>query len=148
MLNRIRKIKKKDDMSKEDRDMLEKCYQRYLNKEYHPEALHLFARNAQVDIHNEEMIKKICTNIRTFYEVDRNNKEINQNEPKRTKRINKPLQLAKNAKVMITKNICVNDGLANGVTGHIVEFVENNNGNISRVIIRCDSPKVGRLHRV
>ncbi|CAF4675643.1 unnamed protein product, partial [Rotaria sp. Silwood2] len=94
------------------------------------------------------MIKKICTNIRTFYEVDRNDKEINQNEPKQTKRINKPLQLAKNAKVMITKNICVNDGLANGVTGHIVEFVVNNNGNISHIIIKCDSPKVGRLHRV
>ncbi|CAF4482171.1 unnamed protein product [Rotaria sp. Silwood2] len=148
MLNRIRKIKKKEDMSKEDRDMLEKCYQRFLNKEYHPEALHLFARNAQVDIHNEEMVKKICTNIRTFYEVDKNDKEINQNESKHTKRINKPLQLAKHAKVMITKNICVNDGLANGVTGHIVEFVENNNGNISHIIIRCDSPKVGRLHRV
>ncbi|CAF4753159.1 unnamed protein product, partial [Rotaria sp. Silwood2] len=148
MLNRIRKIKKKEDMSKEDRDMLENCYQRYLNKEYHPEALHLFARNALVDIHNEQMIKKICTNIRTFYEVDRNDKEINQNEPKQTKRINKPLQLAKNAKVMITKNICVNDGLANGVTGHIVEFVVNNNGNISHIIIKCDSPKVGRLHRV
>ncbi|CAF3204209.1 unnamed protein product [Rotaria sp. Silwood2] len=148
MLNRIRKIKKKEDMSKEDRDMLENCYQRYLKKEYHSEALHLFARNAQVDIHNEEMIKKICTNIRTFYEVDRNDKEINQNESKHTKRINKPLQFAKNAKVMITKNICVNDGLANGVTGHIVEFVENSNGNVSHIIIRCDSPKIGRLHRV
>ncbi|CAF4590297.1 unnamed protein product, partial [Rotaria sp. Silwood2] len=147
MLNRIRKIKKKQDMSKEDRDVLEKCHQRYLNKEYHPEALHLFARNAQVDTHNEEMIKKICTNIRTFYEVDRNDKEINQNESKHRK-INKPLQLAKNAQVMITKNICVNDGLANGVTGHIVEFVENNNVNVSHIIIKCDSPKVGRLHRV
>ncbi|CAF4783767.1 unnamed protein product, partial [Rotaria sp. Silwood2] len=49
---------------------------------------------------------------------------------------------------MITKNICVNDGLANGVTGHIVEFVESNNGNISHIIMKCDSPKVGRLHRV
>ncbi|CAF4655442.1 unnamed protein product, partial [Rotaria sp. Silwood2] len=49
---------------------------------------------------------------------------------------------------MITKNICVNDGLANGVTGHIVEFVENNDGNVSHIIIRCDSPKVGRLHQV
>ncbi|CAF4974012.1 unnamed protein product, partial [Rotaria sp. Silwood1] len=148
MLNRIRKLKKKEDMSKEDRDSLEKCHQRYLHKEYHSESLHLFAKNIQVDAHNEEMIEKICTNIRTFYEVNRNDKEIKQNESKHTKKINKSLRLAKNARVMITKNICVNDGLANGVTGRIVEFVENNNAHVSHIIIKCDSPKVGRLHRV
>ncbi|CAF1331247.1 unnamed protein product [Rotaria sordida] len=148
MLNRIRKLKKKEDMDKEDRDSLEKCHRRYLHKEYHSEALHLFARNAQVDAHNEEMIEKICTNIRTFYEVDSNDKEIKQNESKHTKKINKSLRLAKNARVMMTKNICVNDGLANGVTGHIVEFVENDYAHVSHIIIKCDSPKVGRLHRV
>ncbi|CAF3933714.1 unnamed protein product, partial [Rotaria sordida] len=138
----------KEDMDKEDRDSLEKCHRRYLHKEYHSEALHLFARNAQVDAHNEEMIEKICTNIRTFYEVDSNDKEIKQNESKHTKKINKPLRLAKNARVMMTKNICVNDGLANGVTGRIVEFVENDYAHVSHIIIKCDSPKVGRLHRV
>ncbi|CAF1342336.1 unnamed protein product [Rotaria sordida] len=148
MLNRIRKLKKKEDMNKEDRNSLEKCHQRYLHKEYHPESLHLFAKNTQVDTHNEEMIEKICINIRTFYEVDSNDKEIEQNESKNTKKINKPLRLAKNARVMLTKNICVKDGLANGVTGRIVEFVENNNAHISHIIIKCDSPKVGRLHRV
>ncbi|CAF2946327.1 unnamed protein product [Rotaria sp. Silwood2] len=148
MLNRIRKIKKKEDMNKEDRDVLEKSHQRYLNKEYHPEALHLFARNAQVDAHNEDMIEKICTNIRIFYEVNNNDKEIKSNGRTETKKNSKPLRLAKNARVMITKNICVNDGLANGVTGRIVEFVENNNKDVSNIIIKCDSSKVGRLHRV
>ncbi|CAF1452274.1 unnamed protein product [Rotaria sp. Silwood1] len=148
MLNRIRKIKKKEDMSKEDRDVLEKCHQRYLNKEYHPEALHLFAKNAQVDAHNEEMIEKICTNIRTFYEVDSNDKEIKQGDSKHSRKNNKPLRLAKNARVMITKNISVNDGLANGVTGRIIDFVNNNNTEISRIIITCDSTTVGRLHRI
>ncbi|CAF3974784.1 unnamed protein product [Rotaria sp. Silwood2] len=148
MLNRIRKIKKKEDMSKEDRDVLDKCYQRYLNTEYHPEALHLFARNAQVDIHNDEKINKICTNIRTFYEVDNNNKEIKSNENKSTRKMNKVLKLAKNARVMIIKNICINDGLANGVTGRIVDFIENSNSQVSHIKIKCDSSKVGRLHRI
>ena len=58
MLNRIRKIKKKEEMTKEDRDALQKCHQRYLNKEYRPEALHLFAKNAQVDAHNEANVRK------------------------------------------------------------------------------------------
>ncbi|CAF3382808.1 unnamed protein product [Rotaria sp. Silwood2] len=94
------------------------------------------------------MIEKICTNIRIFYEVNNNDKEIKSNGKKETKRNNKPLRLAKNARVMMTKNICVNDGLANGVTGRIVEFVENNNKDASHIIIKCDSSKVGRLHRV
>ncbi|CAF2086319.1 unnamed protein product [Rotaria magnacalcarata] len=34
MLNRIRKLKKKENISNEDRDMLEKCHQRYLSQEY------------------------------------------------------------------------------------------------------------------
>ena len=147
MLNRIRKLKKKEDMSKEDRDILEKCHQRYLKKEYHREALHLFARSAQVDAHNEEMIEKICTNIRSFYEVDSYDKEIKPNDSKQNKK-NKPLRLAKNARVMITKNICVNDGLANGVKGRIIGFVGNNNTEVSRIILKCDPSTVGSLHRV
>ncbi|CAF4327859.1 unnamed protein product, partial [Rotaria magnacalcarata] len=70
MLNRIRKLKKKEDIKKEDHDLLEQCHQNYFKKEYHREALHIFAKNAQVDAHNEEMIEKCCTDIRSFYEVD------------------------------------------------------------------------------
>ena len=49
---------------------------------------------------------------------------------------------------MITKNICVSDGLANGVVGRIVGFVENDQKRVSHIIIKCDSSTVGRLHRV
>ncbi|CAF4395081.1 unnamed protein product, partial [Adineta steineri] len=114
-------------MTKEDREALEKCHQRYLNNEYNPEALHLFAKNAQVDAHNEKMLEKICTNIRTFYEVNNNNIQVKPNENKQSKKNNKPLP--------------------NGVTGRLVDFVENNNKEISHIIIKCDSSKVGRLHR-
>ncbi|CAF2880112.1 unnamed protein product [Rotaria sp. Silwood2] len=148
MLNRIRKLKKKDDMNKEDHDILEKCHQRYLNKKFHPEALHLFAKNAPVDVHNEEIIEKICTNIRIFYEVDSNDKDIKQNDSKYSRKTNKTLRLARNARVMITKNISVNDVLANDVRGRIIDFVENNNTEVSRIIIICDSLTVGRHHRI
>ncbi|CAF3421607.1 unnamed protein product [Rotaria socialis] len=150
MLNRIRKLKKKEDVNQQDQDMLEKCHQRYLSKDYHPEALHLFPKNAQVDEHNEQMIEKVCANIRIFHEVDSNNKEIKHNESKSksNKKKSKVLKLAKNAKVMIIKNICVNDGLANGVTGRIVDYIENNNSKVSHIKIKCDSANVGRLHRI
>ncbi|CAF2095939.1 unnamed protein product [Rotaria magnacalcarata] len=49
---------------------------------------------------------------------------------------------------MIIKNICVNDGLANGVTGRIVDYIENNNSQVSHIKIKCDSANVGRLHRI
>ncbi|CAF2136705.1 unnamed protein product, partial [Rotaria magnacalcarata] len=62
--------------------------------------------------------------------------------------MNKVLKLAKNAKVMIIKNICVNDGLANGVTGRIVDYIENTNSQVTHIKIKCDSTKVGRLHRI
>ncbi|CAF1381764.1 unnamed protein product [Rotaria magnacalcarata] len=148
MLNRIRKLKKKEDIKKEDHDLLEQCHQNYLKKEYHREALHIFAKNAQVDAHNEEMIEKCCTDIRSFYEVDANEKQVQNNISKQTKTNKKPLRLAKNARVMITKNISVNDGLANGVTGRIIDFLEDNNKQISRIIIKFDSNRVGRIHRI
>ncbi|CAF4666955.1 unnamed protein product, partial [Rotaria socialis] len=148
MLNRIRKLKKKEDMKKEDHDVLEQCHQNYLKKEYHLEALHVFPKNAQVDSHNEVMIEKCCTDIRSFYEVDANQKQVQHNISKQPKTNNKPLRLAKNARVMITKNISVNDGLANGVTGRIIDFVEDNNKEVSRIIIKFDSNTVGRIHRI
>ncbi|CAF4854917.1 unnamed protein product, partial [Rotaria socialis] len=89
-------------MKKEDHDVLEQCHQNYLKKEYHLEALHVFA---QVDSHNELMIEKCCTDIRSFYEVDANQKQVQHNISKQPKTNNKPLRLAKNARVMITKNI-------------------------------------------
>ena len=55
-------------------------------------------------------------------------------------------RLAKGARVMITKNLCVNDGLANGVTGRVADFVEEK-GQVSRVLIKCDSANAGLSHR-
>ena len=148
MLNRIRTVMRREQLTEEDRVTLKKCHQRYLNKEYHPEALHLFARNVQVDLHNERMIEKVCTDIRTFYELDRNDKEI-RSDGNRSKRKNgSGLRLAKNACVMITRNLCVNDGLANGVVGRVVGFIENEKNDVCRIKIKCVSPRVGRAHRV
>ncbi|CAF5182915.1 unnamed protein product, partial [Rotaria magnacalcarata] len=62
--------------------------------------------------------------------------------------MDKVLKLTKNAKVMIIKNICVNDGLAIGVTGRVVGYTENTNSQVTHIKIKCDSTKVGRLHRI
>lgn len=148
MLNRIRTLKRTERMSEDDRLTLEKCHQRYLNQEYHPEALHLFAKNAKVDLHNAMMIEKVCTDIRTFHEVDKTNAEIKCDESITRGRKTNSLRLAKNARVMITKNLCVSDGLANGVVGRIVDFIAHEDKDVYRVQIKCDSARVGQLHRI
>ena len=146
LLNRIRKVKKKVGITKSDQEILQKCHQRYLNKEYHREALHLFAKNVDVDGYNEKMIHEICTDIRTFHEIDRNGQEIKPKKGRYGKMLHVPLRVAKDARVTITKNVCVSDGLANGVTGRVVSFVEQN-GQVSRILIKCDSPNAGHSHR-
>ena len=146
MLNRIRQTRKKDGVTQLDREMLQKCHQRYLNKEYHREALHLFAKNIDVDNHNENMIDQICTDIRTFHEIDGKGQEIKPKKGRYGKMLHVSLRLAKDARVMITKNISVSDGLANGVTGRVVGFIEAN-GEVSRILIKCDSSNAGLSHR-
>ena len=91
MLNRIRKTRKKDGVTQLDREMLQKCHQRYVNQEYHREALHLFAKNVDVDNHNENMIDQICTDIRTFHEIDRKGQEIKAKKGRYGKMLHVPL---------------------------------------------------------
>ncbi|CAF1481232.1 unnamed protein product [Adineta ricciae] len=147
MLNRIRKLKKKEEMIKQDRNILEKCHQRYLNKEYSVQALHLFAKNIDVDEHNNEILDRICNDIKVFYEIDKKGNQVKLCQSRYGKILHAPLRLAKDARIMITNNICVADGLANGVTGRIVDFIENKYKEIVRIVIKCDSPSAGTLHR-
>ena len=147
MLNRIRKLKKNETMTDEDRTAIENCHQRYLNKEYHPEALHLFAKNISVDEHNNKMLDKICKDIRTCYEIDHKGREIGIEKNNQKTKVLKVLRIAKDARVILTKNICVNDGLANGVIARVIDFIENENKKILRIVIKCDSSTIGRIHR-
>lgn len=103
MLNRIRKNKKTNEISKEDKETLTQCYRRYLNKEFNSETLHLFARNVDVDAHNEAMILRVCSDIQTVYELNKHGHEIKPKSNGYGKVFHAPLRLAKNARVMLTK---------------------------------------------
>lgn len=147
MLNRIRKLKKNEAMIKSDGETLERCHRRYSNHEYNPQALHLFAENADVDAHNEQMLERFCNGIRSFDPINNNGKSIPRSKKKMERGSQAPLRLAINARVMITKNISVIDGIANGVTGHIVRFIENGQ-EVSHILIKCNSSRTGQLHRL
>lgn len=101
-------------MSQNDKESLEKCHQRYLNHEFNPQALHIFAKNSNVDAHNEQMLEKLCTDIRSF-DVIQNGRNSTKKSKISAKRLSVPLRLAINARGMITTNISVIDGIANGV---------------------------------
>ena len=146
MLNRIRKVKKNEAVIKSDRESLERCHRRYLNHEYNPQALHLFAKNADVDAHNDQMLERFCNDIHSFDPINNNGKPIARSKKKIGKSSEGPSRLAINARVMITKNISVIDGIANGVTGHIVRFIENGQ-EVSHIVIKCNSSRTGQLHR-
>jgi hypothetical protein len=75
-------------------------------------------------------------------------KKLKQKKINRSKKTNKTLRLAKNARIMIEKNICVSDELANGVMGRTVGFVENDNKEVTHILIKCDLCTVGCIHRV
>ncbi|CAF1426953.1 unnamed protein product [Adineta ricciae] len=93
------------------------------------------------------MPDRICNDIKVFYEIDKKGNQVKSCQRRYSKILHAPLRLAKNARIMITNNICVADGLANGVTGRIVDFIENKYKEIVRIVIKCDSPSAGTLHR-
>ena len=54
------------------------------------------------------------------------------------------LKLAIGARVMLTTNVDVSDGLVNGARGEVVHVVTNNDGEVTHVLVKFDNSTVGR----
>ena len=69
-----------------------------------------------------------------------NNKNYNPPEGKAGEVLKTPFQkelkLKIGAKVMMTYNVDTSDGLTNGARGELLGFVDDANGNISKLIIK------------
>ena len=57
------------------------------------------------------------------------------------------LNLKKGARVMMTSNIDVIDGLVNGTMGEVVGFEEHANGSVKYVMVKFDNPEHGQKKR-
>ena len=57
------------------------------------------------------------------------------------------LYLKKRAKVILTHNIDVADGLNNGAKGTVLDFVKGEDGSVTHVIIEFENPKAGEALR-
>ena len=55
------------------------------------------------------------------------------------------LVIAVGARVMLTANVDVSDGLANGARGVIVHVVTKPDGNVTKILVRFDNPSVGQV---
>ena len=95
--------------------------------DYPHEALHVYRLNVDVDNHNEHMLKRLPS-VSTRYEVKSSDVITGQNKhidlallskSKRTDTggLHSVLNIAVGARVMLTTNVSVSDGLVNGARG-------------------------------
>ncbi|XP_078330659.1 uncharacterized protein LOC111107339 [Crassostrea virginica] len=95
------------------------------------DALHVYATNEEVNEYNLTMLKKTCD---VLVEIDAQDFKKNSSsgnlklmskpmKKSRTDGLCSSLLLGLNARVMLTRNCNVDDGLVNGVMGHVSRFV-------------------------
>ena len=115
-------------------------------------ALHLFARNIDVDRHNEKMLKKMCSSIFTIPSEDSTKDEGTRqllvnlpDKPSETGGLRKNVEVGVGARVMLTYNINVQDGLVNGACGVVRGIILGGDNIVETILIQFDNPSVGNL---
>ncbi|XP_062574797.1 uncharacterized protein LOC134236639 [Saccostrea cucullata] len=149
VLNSLRVREKNEPLTQEQRSLLEDCI-----REGPEDVLHVFSTNEEVNTFNLSMLKKSCEDL---LEIDAEDYKKDKTTGKLMLR-NKPLTRSKsdglpsslilsvNARVMLTRNCNVEDGLVNGVMGHICQFafVENSDKIVKAVGVVFDNKEVGK----
>ena len=120
--------------------------------DYPSEALHVYKLNADVDEHNEHMLNQLPPTS-TQYEIKAKDamtgptKHVDMStlSTKRTETggLHGMLKIACGARVMLTTNVDVSDGLVNGARGEIVHIVTNSNNEVTSVLVKFDNEQVG-----
>uniref|UniRef100_A0A9J7WVU2 ATP-dependent DNA helicase n=1 Tax=Cyprinus carpio carpio TaxID=630221 RepID=A0A9J7WVU2_CYPCA len=139
LLNRLRVKQKQDKLTDADKCMLE-TVTRSSPEECPTDALHIYATNKEVENHNTEAISLRFSNIINI-DADDYKKDPRTGEMKRQAAPCKgekcdlldTLQIAIGARVMLTRNIDVEDGLVNGTFGNVVKITTRNRDTVSYV---------------
>ena len=139
--------------SEEDK-MLQACELKLNpNKENYPQdAMHVYAWNAHCDAWNEYKLKLLpetkFTNIATDSKKDDCTEVANitlPTNPHKTGNLKKILTVKINARVMITTNIDVSDGLTNGAMGTVTNVaIDEKTGKMSAILVSFGSKHVGQ----
>ncbi|XP_053378668.1 uncharacterized protein LOC128548229 [Mercenaria mercenaria] len=120
------------------------------DSQYNPDALHIFSRNKRSDAHNNDRLKELQQPIISMTRRERRPAALKDfivpDNPTHTGEISKTIELCKDARVMIIRNIDVTDGLVNGAQGTIVDFLPNSN-QVQAILVKFDKETVGQAAR-
>ena len=131
-------------------ERLQQCVISTNDPNYKKHALHVFGTNALCLHHNNNMLYNLSTN-KYIIEAEDTKKDtiteqvsldLSKETRSKTGGLESTLIVAEGAKIKLTSNIDVSDGLANGARGEIVHIVIINN-KVHAVLVQFDNPNIG-----
>ena len=155
LLNRLRVKGKRDRLSTEDRALLtQACTE---GQDGPHDVLHIFARNQAVDDHNEKAIEQLGTEIFTILAEDYTKDSctgemrplLSPREHTTRRDLEGSISVAQGARVMVTRNLDVEDGIVNGTFGTIANIVSSTSDRrmVNLLGLTLDSPTAGQNFR-
>uniref|UniRef100_A0A9J8BT42 ATP-dependent DNA helicase n=1 Tax=Cyprinus carpio carpio TaxID=630221 RepID=A0A9J8BT42_CYPCA len=156
LLNRLRVKQKHAKLTDADKCMLEAVI-RSSPEECPTDALHIYATNKEVDSHNTEAISSRFSDIINLdahdYKKDPRTGEMKrQAVPLKGDKCDliDTLQIAIGARVMLTRNIDVEDGLVNGTFGNVAKITAHTRHGVpvvQSIGLHLDNVTAGQKHR-
>jgi hypothetical protein len=144
---------RKAECTNEDIELLKSCEITENSPNYPNNALHVYRLNVDVDARNNVMLNSIANEddqyvIEAIDSIAGQTKHINlsQLSKKRSETggLHVVLKLALNARVMLTANVDVSDGLVNGaMMGTIKHVITNDKNEVISILIHFDNVTVG-----
>ena len=120
--------------------------------DYPTQCLHVYRLNADVDTRNSHMLNSLAPEsaqytIKAIDSVAGQTSHLSlssvSDKRSETGGLHGTLKLAIGARVMLTANVDVSDGLVNGARGEVVHVVTNNSNDVTSVLVRFDNSRVG-----
>ena len=146
-LNRIRE----GDLNRDDLGLLMSRLITDTEANKKKEAVHIFYTNAEVDKWNKNMMDGLKAELHistaiVSMPIGCTSQTDSSGRVDKTSFM-RELQLKKRARVMLIHNIDILDSLTNGMIGEVVDFIKNQEGTLSCILVAFDHPSVGEEQR-
>jgi hypothetical protein len=139
--------------TEDDVDVLRSRVIKQDDPNYPIHALHVYRVNKDVDTRNKVMLNSIASEdqqyiIKSIDTISGQTSHIQlsklSDKRSETGGLHGTLTLAIGARVMLTANVDVKDGLVNGAIGEVVHIVTDSDNAVTKVLVKFDNPSVGR----